>query len=200
MHLNPNRFVRSLGTRCVLFLCRFWAKGGRGVNETVRRCQKNNSAGTTLVELLVVIFAVGFALLPILNLYFTQTKNVTDSWVDAQAAYHAETIRARISTMRWDENGPAGTLFTSASPSTPPNSLGIEIGETAGQPSTFDDLDDWNGESGDLDGYRYQVEVVYLTPGTLDVSPSLTTTLKRVQITVTRGPRVLTLPTIYANI
>lgn len=73
---------------------------------------------------------------------------------------------------------------------TPVSDLGVDSGEVANNPASFNDLDDYNGyadsvETPRLGYFRRSCRVYYVTASSPDVNAGVRTFLKRIDVTVT---------------
>ncbi len=62
----------------------------------IARSSKSKLAGFSLVEVVLVILALGLLFLPVLHFFFGMTKSTTDSWATLKAVSSAQTLVAKI--------------------------------------------------------------------------------------------------------
>jgi hypothetical protein len=148
------------------------------------------SAGQQLLVLGAIVLLSIF----ILRVYTTENSNIKNTVTNSaiiKATGIAQTLLEQIQTEAFDEKTVSKSVSTPDS-LTLPSLLKIDAGETANKPTTFDDIDDYNGYTeidtiGVTDIFNVKVNVSYCTsikdpnPG----SPSSVRTFsKRVDISV----------------
>ena len=133
------------------------------------RHSRRVSAGFTLVELIVTMMIVSFAVLGITYALSFAFSHQSDGMWQARTVALAESYIEEITARRYDENTPLGGV-----PPCAPATLACSIPGPDGEPrAAFDDVDDYDGldESPPRDadggvragyeGYRVQVQVTY---------------------------------------
>ena len=154
---------------------------------------RNNKKGVTLIEMMVTVTVILLALVPLLRLFITANKGNQHLAQVTVAENLIQQTFDEISRKKWDEshNFP-GDFQTGTTP------LGIEGGETAGDKTTFDDMDDYvtinNATPQDLSGaiipgyeaFGLTIAVVYVTNPTagLPTVSGAATDFKRVTVSV----------------
>ena len=137
--------------------------------------------GFTLIEIIMIIVVVSIAIPALLILVGGEAGRGVESEIRVTATNVAKQLMEEIRSKRWDENSPIppGTAST----------LGIDAGETAGDLSTYDDIDDYIAGAPDVSvgdvTYSRNVAVSYVNSDALNTTVAGPTDYKRIQITVT---------------
>lgn len=148
--------------------------------------QQRGKKGFTLIEIVMIIVIASIAIPTLLLLLGQQTKYGVDAEIRVTEINLAQELMEEIKSKCWDESKVAAGCAGVGTGST----LGIDAGETAGTPSTYDDVDDYisGAPSISLGGINYTrtVAVCYVTSGNLnDTSTCNTATnYKRISVTV----------------
>ena len=144
-----------------------------------------NEKGHSLVELIVAVVVLSFALLGLLNLFFNiAIGNVQAKYRDT-ANLLAQELTEEIKSKRFDEfSQKDGTGNWSV--------IGVDSGETASTKSTFDDVDDYNSLPAEnltnpYAGYTRTAVVNYVSPSDLNGTSTRDQSYKRATVTVKRG-------------
>jgi MSHA pilin protein MshD len=163
----------------------------------------SSEAGFTLLELIMIIIVLAIAIPVVLIALGQGAKQGVAPEAHVAAANVGQALMEEIRSKRWDENSPI-----------PPgaySTLGIDGGETPGNPATYDDIDDFTSgipavSVGSL-SFARAVEVCYVTSVDLNnvapciVSSASATDYKRIKITVTNqlisGVEIVTVMTNY---
>lgn len=147
--------------------------------------------GFTLIETVMIIVLVAIAIPALLIILGQETKQSVDAELQISATNIGQAMMEEIRSKCWDEFKTTGA---NCSGTGSPGALGPN-GETrtacTGTPSTYDDIDDYNGYSETCTwggvSYTTNVQVCYVPSGNLnDISACNTTTdYKRIRVTVT---------------
>lgn len=141
--------------------------------------------GFTLIEVIMIIVVVAIAIPALLIILGQEAKQSVNAELQVSATNVAQALMEEIKTKRWDENSPI-----------PPGAysiLGIDGGETAGIPSTYNDVDDYNAGAPAITvggvSYTRAVQVCYVPSTNLNDTPACNTTTdyKRIQVTVSNA-------------
>ena len=160
-----------------------------------------DTRGFTLIEMNLAVIIVGVMAAVLVSLYSVSSKAFVEIRVKNKANSLAIAAMEDIKCRKWDETEPAGTK----------SAIGRDPGETAGDKTTFDDIDDFNGYSESppryqdgtpmpgLDGFSMTVDTVCYVDTALNFSAT-GTTLKEIVLTVKKGnvPKI-TLSTIVSQ-
>jgi len=149
-------------------------------------CSLFTDKGFTLIEIVLIIVIVAIAIPALLIILGQETRQGVDAELQVKASNVAQALMEEIKTKSWDENLPI-----------PPgaySTLGIDGGETAGNTSTYDDVDDYTAGVPDITvkniTFTASVQVCYVPNTNLNsTSPCQTssgsgTDFKRIQVTV----------------
>jgi MSHA pilin protein MshD len=146
-----------------------------------------NLKGFTLIEIVLIIIIASIAIPTLLLLLGQQAKSGADAEIRVTAANVAQKFMEEIITKKWDENVPI-----------PPNAYTTPPAPEAGEtrttctetPSTYDDVDDYNGysESCTWGGISFttDVAVCYVDPADLTTCVGLSS-YKRITVTVSNA-------------
>ncbi|MBI4688975.1 MAG: hypothetical protein HY754_01680 [Nitrospirae bacterium] len=151
-------------------------------------CIVHRDRGFTLIEIVMIIVVVAVAIPALLIVLGQGTRQGVDAELQVSGSNVAQALMEEIKTKRWDENNP----------SPPYSDLSVtDGGETAGNPATYDDVDDYNNGVPDttVSGVTYSrsVEVCYVQSSDLNnTSPCITasgsaTDYKRIKVTATNA-------------
>ncbi len=141
--------------------------------------------GFTLIEIIMIIVIVAIAIPTLLVLLGQGAKQGVYAELEIVATNVGQALMEEIRSNRWDENSPIPPgAYTSP--------LGPEVGEArtacTGSPSTFDDVDDYNGytETCSWGGPSYTtgVELCYVNATDLNTCVAGPTDYKRIEVTV----------------
>lgn len=133
----------------------------------------------------MAVVILGFSLLGLIGLFFNlSVNNIQTKYRTAAFVLGAE-ILEEIKSKRFDE---ASARDAASNWSV----LGVDTGETSGNRTTYDDIDDYNGWSETLaspnSGFTRAVTVGYVAPADLNtVVGAQNENYKRVSVTVTVG-------------
>ncbi len=161
--------------------------------------------GVTLVELVMSVVILGFVLLSLLQMYGDLVMNVGPEYRTTQVMI-AKELMEQIRSQRFDE------LFTKDGNGNWSTSLDVDAGETAEDASTFDDVDDFNEFSENLNspyyGFSRSVTVNYVAAADLNTPLAIpnvppadwTPSFKRITVTVSKyGFEDVTLDTVISD-
>ena len=150
----------------------------------IKMRKENAKKGFTLIEIIISLVLLGFALFGLINLYMNLSVNNVAAQYRGTATMLAQELIEEIKAKRFDER-------TTKDLSGNWSVIGIDSGETAGNKATFDDVDDFNGWSENLTspytGFTRTASVIYVAPGDLDTSSTRDNDYKKVIVTVSRG-------------
>lgn len=154
--------------------------------------RKRSNSGSALIELIVSITVLGLALLTLIYLFFNLASGVMIAQTRSTANFLAQELMEEIVSKRFDEKA-VKTL--DASSNLVWSTLGTtDTGETAGNKSTYDDVDDFDGWSETLASpyanYARTATVFYVSPANLDTQVTVNGTqqdYKRIRVVVSRG-------------
>lgn len=141
--------------------------------------------GFTLIEVIMIIVVVSIAIPTLLIVLGQGARQGVNAELEISATNVAQALMEEIKSKNWDQNSPI-----------PPGAysiLGIDGGETAGIPSTYNDVDDYNAGAPAVTvggvSYTRAVQVCYVPSTNLnDTSACNTTTdYKRIQVTVSNA-------------
>ena len=169
------------------------APKGLGVYRELERDERMRSKsgslkgqeGHTLIELIVSIVILGFALLGLLSLFFNLSVNNVKTKYRTAAYVLGNELLEEIKSKRFDERTAKDASFNWST-------LGIDTGETSGTLTTYDDVDDYNGLSQTAPspntGFTRAVTVSYVNPSDLNTAVgTIDQNYKRVSVVVTVG-------------
>jgi len=151
-------------------------------------CLLPNKRGFTLIEIVMIIVVVAIAIPALLIILGQGAKQGVNAELQVSATNVAQALMEEIKSKCWDETHIIAGSCTGTSAG---GVLGINGGETAGNPTTYNDVDDYNAgvPAVTVGGVSYArtVQVCYVPSTNLnDTSACNTTTdYKRIQITVT---------------
>lgn len=97
----------------------------------------STSRGFTLIEMSLTVIIVGVTAAVLASLYAVTSRAFVEIRVKNKANSLAIAAMEEIKCRKWDEAGPAKTK----------SAIGLDAGETPGDKTTFDDIDDFNGYS-----------------------------------------------------
>ncbi len=135
--------------------------------------------GFTLVEILMIIVVLAIGLPVVVMMLGIGTKQSVNAEVRIVGVNAAQAMMEEIQSKRWDET-----------PAAPSGLIGAEGGEVrttcSGTPSSFDDIDDYNGYVETCGGYTTTVLVCYVNASDLNlcVASPPATAWKRIQVSV----------------
>ncbi len=151
-------------------------------------------AGFTLIEIVMIIVIVSIAIPALLIVLGQGTRQSVDAELQVSATNVAQALMEEIKTECWDETHIVAGSCTGTGTG---SSLGIDLvppGETTGNPTTYDDVDDYIAGVPDASvggvTYTRTVQVCYVPDTNLNsTSPCVTasgsaTDYKRIQVTV----------------
>jgi Tfp pilus assembly protein PilV len=180
--------------------------GGRGFQASLkfRRSESNDSGpffreirnpkkemdtagkekGSTLIELLVGIVVLAFAILSLIQLFSNLSVSRVHASYRNTGTLLTQELMEEIMSKRFDEmEGKDASGYWSTT--------GVDTGETAGNKSTFDDVDDFSGWSealtGDFNGFTRTASVIYVAPGNLNTASTRDNEYKRITVQVYNG-------------
>ena len=111
---------------------------GEKVNEPIPHFSLQREKGFTLIEILISLIMLGFAIAGMINLFMNlAVENVAGQYRGIAVQIGQELVE-EIKAKRFDE-------LTTKDLSLNWSNTGIDTGETASNKSTFDDVDDFNG-------------------------------------------------------
>ncbi len=143
--------------------------------------------GFTLIEIVMIIVVVAITIPALLIILGQQTKQSVNAELQISATNLGQAMMEEIRSKCWDE---FKTSLPNCTGTGAPGALGINGGETAGNPATYDDVDDYNAGVPPLSvggvSYTRTVQVCYVPSGNLnDTSACNTATdYKRIRVTV----------------
>lgn len=138
-------------------------------------------AGFLLAELSVTLLVLALAVVALVPVFAVNIRSGKASARSQQAAWLSQELLEEVRMRKWDENTPASPTYT-----VPSATLGVDVGESAADKRTFDDVDDFNGwtESPardpvmgaipDLPDYARSVTVQYVIPDVYVATTTLT--------------------------
>lgn len=122
----------------------------------------SGSAGFTIIELVIAIVVLGYVLSAMTKMFMDLTVIGVQPEVRNIQALVAEDLMEEIRSKQYDE------MLEKNANDNWSETLGIDSGETSGDTSTFDDVDDYAGLSesltGTYAGYTRSVTVSYIDP------------------------------------
>ncbi|HDL09674.1 MAG TPA: hypothetical protein ENG39_00265 [Candidatus Omnitrophica bacterium] len=138
--------------------------------------------GVTLIELVISIVVFALVITPLLLVFTTVSHDTAGGIYISRAHALARCYMELILSRSFDENN--------KSPWTPRGSLGLDSGETAGDLSSYDDIDDFDGYTitdPDYPGFTATISVYYVVDGNWDTAytGSNYTNYKRIDLVVT---------------
>ncbi|HDM08498.1 MAG TPA: hypothetical protein ENF97_00045 [Candidatus Omnitrophica bacterium] len=138
--------------------------------------------GITLIELIISIVVFALIMTPLLLVFATVSQDTAGGIYISRAHTLAQSYMELILSRSFDENN--------KSPWTARNDLGLDSGETAGDLSTYDDVDDFDGYTitdSDYPAITGTVSVYYVEDGDWDTpyTGASYTNYKRIDIVVT---------------
>jgi len=174
--------------------------------EKVKKDINNLKKGFSLIELIISMVILGFVLMSLIKVFSDLTvTSVQPDYRYTQSMLGQELLE-EIRSKRFDEleykdaNGNWST------------SMGVDAGETAGNKSTFDDVDDFNSFSETLSspfsGFLRSVTVGYIATGNLDtvltipspITSDWTPSYKKVSVVISNNAvPALTLNTVIST-
>ncbi len=101
---------------------------------------KKDARGVTLVELMLALAIILLVIAPLVKALYQGMKGSVRFGDTNKAIQLAQELTEEIKQKKWDETTPIGGGAT-----TTPSAIGIDGGETAGNKTTYDDIDDYNG-------------------------------------------------------
>jgi MSHA pilin protein MshD len=126
-----------------------------------KKLQKKASLkGIVLIELIVFIVVVAFAVLLLGNIYRHTILSINTPLINHQLAMMAQSQIELIASRKYDENSPddgsgCGAVITCVG-------IGLDNGELLSDVATLDDIDDFNGYiDNPRPGFSLQVNVAY---------------------------------------
>ena len=162
--------------------------------------------GFTLIEILLIIVVVSIAIPALLIMVGQEAGFGVESELRVTATNAAQALMEAIKAKCFDETSVSGTTCIQTAAG---GALGINGGETAGNPATYDDVDDYNAGVPDANvggvTYSRSVAVCYVPSVNLnDTSTCNTATdYKQIQVTITplatAGSSSVTLTTVVTN-
>lgn len=137
--------------------------------------------GITLIELIISIVIFALIITPLLLVFATISQNTAGGVYINRAHTLAQSYMELILSRSFDEKN--------KSPWTPRADLGLDPGESEGDISTYDDVDDFNGyiiTDSDYPGISGTVSVYYVEDGDWDTpyTGASYTNYKRIDISV----------------
>lgn len=175
------------------------------------RSRTGNSAGFTLIEILLALAILVVAIPIIATLFPWGLRQSAESVDQTRAVFLAQELIEEAITRKWDENAtPPGKTNS-------PSTIGVDAGEVAGDRTTFDDLDDFDNfvdnpmhdATGStlvgFEGFWAQVDVNYVgsDKAALDLETLLGagagTDFKRIDVTVSWNDGSVSLTAVRGN-
>jgi len=154
----------------------------RGLKKRVK--DSRSGRGHTLIELLIGMVILAFAILSLIQLFSNLSVQRVHASYRNNATLLAQELTEEIMSKKFDENGEKDINGNWSN-------IGIDTGETSGDKSTYDDVDDFNGWSETMgspfSGFTRTVDVIYVAPGSLDASSTIDNSYKRVNVKVFNG-------------
>ncbi|MBA5762109.1 type II secretion system protein [Vibrio sp. 404] len=108
----------------------------------------NKRRGFTLIESIVVMVVMAFAMVTITSFLMPQVASSADPHYQSRASALGQSVMTKILARKFDHNNSAGgEVRCSLSGATACRALGIDtdLGETATAPDLFNDVDDYRG-------------------------------------------------------
>ncbi len=136
--------------------------------------------GMTLIEAVTAIVVAGIGAGGFVSLYLSAMSGYAEAEVRTVAAFLAQGLMDETKSKRFDEQ--YVTPFS--------ESLGTDASEDAGDKTTFDDVDDfdgWSETATGFSGYTISTSVNYVKGGTLDEVSDSPTGFKRITVRVSVG-------------
>ncbi|MCB9799389.1 MAG: prepilin-type N-terminal cleavage/methylation domain-containing protein [Candidatus Omnitrophica bacterium] len=164
-------------------------------------CQK----GVTLVELVMAIVVLGFVALSLTKLFGDVSTLGTQPDFRQTAVMLGQELMEEIKSRRFDE------LDAKTDTGNWSDAMGPDTGETAGDKSTYDDVDDFDGLTENMSspfaGFTRTVGVDYVAANDLNTALTIpspitddwTPEFKRVQVVVSKGSISTTLVTVVGS-
>ena len=148
---------------------------------------KNKPNGFTLIEIIISLVVLGFALFGLINLFMNLSVQNVAAQYRGTATMLAQELLEEIKAKRFDES----TLKDINGNWSNFGNPGTDSGENATNRATFDDVDDYNGWSESLSspytGFTRTASVIYVASGDLNTSSTRDNDYKKVIVTVSRG-------------
>jgi hypothetical protein len=150
----------------------------------------------TLVEVVICTLLVAVVLLGAMNMLGSVVRDRTYTADTARAQHMAQQLMTEILRTDYEEQGAGGLLDGILA------SLGLEIGESASNRATFDDVDDFHGwdasppknrdgtAMANSTGWRHTVAVQFANPSTPSATIGTDSGVKRVTVTIYQGTTV----------
>ena len=165
------------------------------------KTSQRRSPGYTLVEVSLALVIAGALAAMVVTVYAMTPKAFAKMRDRNRATAIATAAMEEIKCRKWDEAYPAMTM----------SAIGTDPGEVAGNKSTFDDIDDFNGytespplymnrtpKSG-LQGFAVSVDTVCYVDSALNYSAA-GTRRKKISVSVSKnGVKLLTLNTVVSQ-
>jgi MSHA pilin protein MshD len=167
--------------------------------------------GFTLIEILLSLAILVLAVPILASVFPWGTKQPAEAREQSQAVLLAQELMEEVLTRKWDENAtPPGKTNV-------PSTIGLDAGEVAGDRSTYDDIDDYDGfvdspmhdalgtTLSAFTGFWSQVSISYVgsDKAALDLDtllgPAAGTDFKRVEVDVNWADGSATLTTVRGN-
>ena len=101
---------------------------------------RKDARGVTLVELMLALAIILLVIAPLVKALYQGMKGSVRFGETNKAIQLAQELTEEIKQKKWDETTPIG-----GGAATTPSAIGIDGGETAGNKTTYDDIDDYNG-------------------------------------------------------
>jgi len=156
----------------------------------------NNDRGTTLIEVLIALTLLGFVGITFFHTFSTLSVGSVAAEYRSTGNFVAQDLMEEIASKQFDElAGAVGGNWST---------IGLDAGETAGDKSTFDDVDDFHLYTDNLGatyvGLTRTVDVIYVAGSDLDVASTSDNNFKRVSIEVTNGGTIFaTLVSVFSS-
>jgi MSHA pilin protein MshD len=146
--------------------------------------RKKGDSGYTLIDLILAILLMGFALGGLIILFFNLSVGSIHGKYRATANLLAQELVEEIKSKKFDEKAaPSGGVWSTT--------LGVDGGESSSDKTTFDDVDDFDGWNealtGAFSGYSRQAAVSFVDSSALNTAVGSSRDYKRVQTTVSKG-------------
>lgn len=107
-----------------------------------------NRGGFVLVEVTIAYVLLVFALVSLVPVFIVAIRAGASTEALQTATYLSVELLEEVRLRRWDERTPADNAHVAA-----PSVIGVDVGESAADKRTFDDIDDFHGwtENGAFD-------------------------------------------------
>lgn len=142
--------------------------------------------GFTLIEVIMIIVVAGIAIPVLLVMIGQEARLGVSPELHVTASNLGQALMEEMRAKCWDDTAVSGSICNNIGASG--STLGVDLGETVGNPTTYDDIDDYVAGVPDVNvggvSYLRAVSVCYINSTVPDTCQAGTSNYKRIEIRV----------------